>query len=65
MSDSTLINIFLGYQKNYPLQYEDSVNQKLLLPLECPFCNAKDAHVATWGTYPTKEREIPRYYCYK
>lgn len=64
MSDTALVNIFLGHQKNFPDIYQDSVQQQLLIPLECPFCLAKESHVATWGTYRTKEREIPRYYCY-
>ena len=64
MSDTALVNILLGYQKSYPFQGEETTHQQLLIPLECPFCNAKDAHVATWGTYITKEGEVPRYYCY-
>ena len=64
MSGTAYANILLGYQKEYPEIYQDNVQQKLLIPLECPFCYAKNDHVATWGTYPTKEREIPRYYCY-
>ena len=64
MSDTALINIFLGHQKRYPDIYQNNIQQQLLIPLECPYCFAKESHVATWGTYQTKEREIPRYYCY-
>lgn len=64
MSETVYANILLGYQKKDPEIYQDTIHQKLLIPLECPFCNAKGDHVATWGTYQTREREIPRHYCY-
>jgi hypothetical protein len=64
MLDTALVNILLGYQKKYPLQYEESINQQLLIPLECPYCNVKGVHVDTRRTYPTKEHDIPRHYSY-
>ena len=64
MVDQAYVNILLGAQELYDPEVDDPNDQQLLIPLQCPFCHATGKDVATWGRYPTKEQDVPRYYCY-
>lgn len=64
MTDQAIVNILLGTQDFLPPISSEGKEQKLLIPLQCPFCDTIGKNVATWGTYSTKVQEVPRYYCY-